>query len=1171
MDTAPLKAFATKARTELIKEVGGRIAVVLADNSLARVEAAATVDALERAIAREDLERVTDRVAYTWFNCIIAFRFMDANGYTSSGVVSPAAGPSTGQPEVLAEAKAGVFDDAIVPKTTQDSITALFNGTRASQDRDGEAYGLLLEAYCRGWNDAMPFMFEREGDYTELLIPTALLAADSVRDRAVKTLTEEVCRDVEVIGWLYQFYISDRKDEVFGGFKKNKKAGAAEIPAATQLFTPHWIVRYLVENSLGRLWLLNNPSSRLAEQMDYYIKPVDEETDFLEITKPEELKVIDPAVGSGHMLTYAFDLLYAIYTERGYDPAEIPGLILEHNLYGTEIDPRAGALAAFALTMKAAAKRKLFLKYPVQPNIRVLQNVHFDPDELDYLWSLTKADGFARADADEFWNAFEHADTFGSLIQTKEQLVGSLKVAIDSTAAGGDLLHSKTLEKAVILVEQAEILSQRYSIVVANPPYMGTSNFSPLLEAFIQKHYSAARADLFAAFILLAARLARHNGSLAMIAKQNWLFRPAFSELRGELLAQFELEQVAHFGAGAFDSLPGEIASTAAFILKFSAPGNRLSWFARITVGDTESQKNHDLLEAIRSGAGVYQRKNSDFLRIPGKPVCYWMPEGILNALATGPYISDELSAREGMATGNNALYLRFWWEVANGNIARHISTRQEALKTGKRWFPYNKGGGSRRWYGFDEYVVDWFRDGQELQSRLHPSGMRVWAHNFNLDFIFRESVSWSSVTSHGIALRYYPEGFLFDAAGLSAFSRGERGALYKALAIGNSPAGSEVADLLNPTHHFKAGDFSRLPLPDVDATNLIPLVDRAIEITTADWNTRETAPGFSEISGIGGSTLIEQWVSRYFAQGERETADLLNLETNLQTLVNEGLGKEDPLTICPEAITLHRNVHHTHGASNDPSGAARRSLIAELMSYGAGCMFGRYSLDKPGLVLADQGSTLEGYFAQVPSPSFTPDKDNVIPIVDGDWFEDDIVARFRQFLRAAFGDEHFEENLRFVTDSLGVKDIRDYFVKSFYADHVKRYKKRPIYWLFRSPKGSFSALIYVHRYSPSTVSTVLTGYLREFIGKLEANLEHQGRVAAGMGGASARDIANAHKEADRIRKVLVELRDYEHDILFPLAGQQIALDLDDGVLMNYQKLGAALKDIGLKKGNSNE
>jgi hypothetical protein len=801
----------------------------------------------------------------------------------------------------------------------------------------------------------------------------------------------------------------------------------------------------------------------------------------------------------------------------------------------------------------------------------VLQNVNFDLAELDYLWSLTTSDELTRADADKFWNAFKHADTFGSLIQPEKHLIAPLKTAIEGAAAEADLLHDMTLEKAGSVLGQATLLTQGYPVVIANPPYMGASSFSSLLEGFIQENYSSARADLFAAFILLGARLARQKGSLAMIAKQNWLFRPAFSELRSELLAKFELQQVAHFGAGAFDSLPGEIASTAAFILNFSSPGDRLSWFARITEGDTETKKSRELLEAVRTGVRVYKRKHSDFLRIPGTPVCYWMSELMLNALASGPYMGDALAAREGMATGNNATYLRFWWEVAIGNIARDVSTRQQGLATNKRWFPYNKGGGSRRWYGFDEYVVDWYRDGHELQSRLHPSGKRIWAHNFNLDFIFRESVSWSSVTSRGIALRYYPEGFLFDAAGLSAFSRGDRGALYKALALGNSQAGSEIADLLNPTHHFKAGDFSRLPLPDLDAAKLSHLVERAIEITRRDWNTRETAPGFIEMNGIKRHGMIEEWASDYLAQGERETTELLEVESCLQALVSEVLRTEDSLELSREAITLHGNIQYMHPGVNDPRGAARRSLIAELVSYSVGCMFGRYSLDKPGLILADQSSSLEDYLEQITLPSFLPDRDNVIPIVDGDWFEDDIVVRFRQFLRAAFGDEHFEENLRFVTESLGVKDLRDYFVKSFYDDHVKRYKKRPIYWLFRSPRGSFSALIYLHRYRPSTVSTVLTGYLREFIGKLEANLEHQGRVALGIGGASARDVANSQKEADRIRKVLVELRDYEHDILFTLAGQQIELDLDDGVLINYQKLGAALKDIGLKKGDDSD
>ncbi|GAA1743392.1 hypothetical protein [Microcella frigidaquae] len=448
METAPLKSFATKARTDLMKEVSARLDVVLASGSNARAEQPGSVAALERAVVEAGRDAVVERVAYTWFNRIVALRFMDANGYTGVGVVSPEPGKATGQPQVLSDAKGGDFDSEVVSAKAQAAVTALLAPGAHGADPQGAAYGLLLEAYCRFWNKAMPFMFEREGDYTELLTPTGLLSADSVRGRAVAVLTEEVCADVEVIGWLYQFYISERKDEVFDGFKKNKKAGAAEIPAATQLFTPHWIVRYLVENTLGRLWLLNNPHSRLAEQMDYYIAPVDKETNFLKVSKPEELKVIDPAVGSGHMLTYAFDLLYAIYEEEGYTPSEIPGLILQHNLYGTEIDPRAGALAAFALTMKAAARRKLFLKSPFQPNICVLENVSFDPSELDYLWSLTKGANVSRADADEFWNAFEHADTLGSLIQSSEEFISLFAPMIQDAHTSSDLLLAESLDKA---------------------------------------------------------------------------------------------------------------------------------------------------------------------------------------------------------------------------------------------------------------------------------------------------------------------------------------------------------------------------------------------------------------------------------------------------------------------------------------------------------------------------------------------------------------------------------------------------------------------------------------------------------------------------------------------------------------------------------------------------
>ncbi|PPI15569.1 restriction endonuclease [Rathayibacter sp. AY1D2] len=1159
MDTKALENFAKAARRELIAAVSAQASAVLAPGSVARTERAETVRRLETEIAEHGHEHVIDKVAYTWFNRLIALRFMDAKGYTGAGIVSPVLAQVHGQPEILADAKHGDIDaDVVTSSATRGAILGLLDGTRRSTDAEGEAYALLLTEYCRYWHKSMPFMFEREGDYTELLVPAGLLADGAIVARARNVLTEEVCDDVEVIGWLYQFYISERKDEVFAGFKKNKKAGADEIPAATQLFTPHWIVRYLVENSVGRLWMLNRPASRLVDRMDYYIAPVDVETDFLKLSGPEELSVIDPACGSGHMLTYAFDLLYAIYEEEGYAPSDIPSLILAHNVYGTEIDPRAGALAAFALTMKARAKDRRFLARAIEPQICVIEPIAFSPDEVEFLIGK----GGDKHAVEEFWNQFAEADTLGSLIQPEAALIAPLRRHLETLDDHGDLFLSDAVDRALRVVEQAEYLSQRYCIVVANPPYMGSSNMAGVLEDFIQHHMADAKADLFATFIQRALTLAVRGGIVAMIAKQNWLFRPAFSSLRSKLLAAHQLEQVLHFGAGAFDSLSGEVASTAAFILRLDDSG-RECWFARLVDGTNESEKELILRDAITASRRVFRRRLSDFLAIPGAPICYWMSDAGLTALASGPYLGDVLNPREGMATGNNARYLRFWWEVSASVTNRSADSREAAKSSGKRWFPYNKGGGPRRWYGHDEFVVDWYNDGTELQTTLHPSGSRIWAHNFNLEFIFKESVSWSSITSRGLALRYYPPGYLFDATGLCAYPRSGRETMFAALALVNTKYGSEFADLLNPTHHFKAGDFARLPLPKIDAEQIERQAIEAIEIARNDWLTQETAPEFMGPPVALEPGKVSSWVERCRSLGRERTEALLGIEQGVQDAVGEALGEENDSSalVAVSDIMLFGNAQYTFGTADDPEREAAHELVVDLISLAIGYMFGRYSLDEPGLILADQGATLRDYLARVPSPSFRPDTDNVIPFVDDGWFEDDIVDRFRQFLRSAFGAEHFEANLRFVEESLGVKNLRDYFItksgkSKFYDDHVQRYKKRPIYWLFSSPKGSFNALIYLHRYTPSTVSTVLNEYLREYEAKLTVALQ-QAESSAVVGG-SAKD----QKEADRIRKVLAELRDYEHDVLYPLATQQIAIDLDDGVKANYPKFYPAVKRI---------
>ncbi|MGP5036575.1 BREX-1 system adenine-specific DNA-methyltransferase PglX [Brachybacterium alimentarium] len=1145
MDTAALKSFATSARTELIREVGARITAVLAHGSPERIEQPRTVASLKQAISAggggdKGKAHVADKVAYTWFNRIVALRFMDANGYTGIGVVSPAA-DQVGQPEVLAAAKRGQVDGDVVKGSNAATITGLLNGTRQPRpgvDAQAEAYALLLADYCRYWNRAMPFMFEREGDYTELLIPANLLADDSALSRSVKVLTEEVCQDVEVIGWLYQFYISERKDEVFAGFKKNQKAGADEIPAATQLFTPHWIVRYLVENSLGRLWMLNHPQSRLVDQMDYYIAPVDEETDFLKITKPEQLTVIDPACGSGHMLTYAFDLLYAIYEEEGYAPSEIPGLILANNLYGTEIDPRAGALSAFSLTMKAAARRKLFLKNPVEPNVCAIEPVSFGPDELKFL----VAAGGDRHAEETFWNLFAEADTRGALIQPTTNVTAKVANHLDTLDDGGDLLHADTILWAKKVIKQALYLSPRYAVVVANPPYAGLGNLTGALSDWAKKTYPVTKTDLYSMFIERALRLVTPRGLVAMVTMQSWMSLRYFEGLRTEILDSQRLVSMAHLGPRAFGSIGGEVVGTTAFVVsrQVAAPGTR-GQFLRLVEGRSEAAKARSLREIASGSANNYYVLDLvHLLRVPGKAFVYWATDRDFELFATADPVGDHIETRVGLITGDNDSFLRRWHEVSLTSIEFDASRDRTS---NKRWFPYVKGGGYRRWAGNYEFVVNWYNDGSEVKANVDAATGRVRAHNFNGDFAFREGFTWSGISGNGFAVRDVPRGFKFDTKGPMGFPM-KLEELRQLQGLLNSAVAVRFMRMLAPTLDFNLGHVMSIPFLDALPPEFASWAEECVQLAWRDWDQRETSWGFkgSPLVRPGSAAPVNERLDQHIQASRELVSRMHELETTLNAGALEAYGLLDvqDVSVEPDEITLD--------AARATDTDFARSAIEDLVSYAVGCMFGRYSLDGPGLILANYGETFQDYLARVASPTFTPDADNVIPVVDGDWFEDDILERFRQFLRAAFGEQYFEENLRFVTESLGVKNLRGYFVKAFYKDHVQRYKRRPIYWLFSSPKGSFNALIYMHRYTPSTVSTVLT-YLREYVTKLESALQQAER------GGNA-------KEADRLRKILVELNEYEHDTLFPKASENVVIDLDDGVKANYPKFGAALKKI---------
>ncbi|MCB5294486.1 BREX-1 system adenine-specific DNA-methyltransferase PglX [Arthrobacter sp. SO3] len=1152
METTALRLFAAWARTALIREVSARISVVLASQEL-RQEQPNAVGALEKAVTGagdQGRDTVAERVAYTWFNRIIALRFMDANGYTGIGVVSPERGREGGQPELLAEAKRGNIDSAVVTnKRTVESVTSLLNGTRRSDDPQGEAYALLLAEYCRHWNGSLPFMFEREGDYTELLIPANLLADGSMLTRAVSVLTEEVCQDVEVIGWLYQFYISERKEEIFAGFKKNKKAGAAEIPAATQLFTPHWIVRYLVENSLGRLWMLNRPMSRLVDQMDYYIAPVAEETDFLKINSPEELKVIDPACGSGHMLTYAFDLLYAIYAEEGYAPADIPGLILTHNLYGTEIDPRAGALAAFALTMKARARQRTLFTKKVEPNVCVLEPISFTPQELDFL--LTS--GGDRHAETSFWNQFEHADTFGALIVSPTDVLPRILTAhLEDVRAGAyDLLTLDVIQRANAVLDQAGYLTRRYNVVVANPPYMGTGNMGAELTSWVVANYPVERQDLYACFLNVAKRISLPRGVIAMIVGDTWLALPSFEGFREELLGTTRLESLVHLDD--VSNHPDIFGANTAFIMTVGLRSDQRCRF--IALEDNSADQKDEKLQLAASGhehKWVHEIRPTEFANVPGSIFAYKLTDEEFEAFESGVRLGDIVELREGINTGENERFLRRWWEVAYSRTS--ITERSSSLPS-QKWVPHKKGGAYRKWAGNDEFVVNWLNNGAEIRAspRARPQ---------NTQYFFRRSVSWSRISSGEFSLRYYDNGYAFDSTGPSGF--GADHDLELSLAFLNSNLAKRFLAALSPTLDYRLRNMGNLPGPrDREGLNLSH-VEELVSTAQRDWDEHETAPGYTRSPLIlaGKRSIREAWDSLSKDWSAR-VARTVELESVNNAVMADAYGLHHVDTAAnQQRVSLWCNPDFALAQI----GAGRReeaflqASVAEFVSYAVGCMFGRFSLDEPGLLLADQGGTLQDYLVKVPVPTYMPDADNVIPIVDGDWFEDDIVARFRQFLRVAFGEQQLEENLRFVTEALGVKDMRDYFLKSFYKDHVQRYKKRPIYWLFSSSKGSFSALIYIHRYTPSTVSTVLNEYLREFKAKLEASRQHHERLTAGSG--TPREKAAAQKEVDRLRKVLLELDEYEHDVLYPLATQQVQIDLDDGVKVNYPKFGTALKKI---------
>ncbi len=1154
MDTSKLKKFAQYARRSLIEQVSNKLKLVLAKDSAARRESAMVVAKLEKQIQTHGKEQVIEKVAYIWFNRFCALRFMDVNRYTRIGIVSPAEGQI--QPEILADAKMGHIDESMVNDAVRQKIFSLLDGKIPSQDPQAEAYRLLVVAICNYWHGPMPFMFEQIADYTELLMPDDLLSDNSILSLTREAMTPETCEDVEVIGWLYQFYISEKKDEVFEGLKKNKKITPENIPAATQLFTPHWIVRYLVENSLGRLWMLNHPDSRLVERMDYYIKPEQPESDFLHISSPEEIKICDPACGSGHMLTYAFDLLYAIYEEEGYEPAEIPEKILTHNLYGIEIDERAGELAAFALTMKARSKqRRFFRKQQVQPNICVLENIQFGEDELKEYMEFIGCELFT-APLQTTLRQFEEADNFGSLIRPDVTDVDEILRSLEAKDVSGQLFLKATHDKVLQALRQADYLSPKYHVVIANPPYMGKKNMNGRLQVLMGEQYPNSCSDFFATFIKRSLYLKNTNGFTAMVTMDSWMFGDDYTELREQVLSRYDISTLAHLGPHAFEEIKGEVVQVAAFVFGDHKKNKYLGTYFDLTLFQTPERKR----EALQSKSNKYVVSSTLFAELPRNVFAYFISPHTREAFNNGIPLKEIAEAFTGLQTGDNDRFIRRWSEVSQQDICFERNERNGEKYQNNKWFPYVKGSEYRKWYGNHEFILNWQFDGSEI--RAHKSSTVR-----NQQYYFRSGLAYNNI-SNKLSTRLVGTGYIFDQKNSMFFSEHEQDTKF-AMSFLHSKVVAPLLRVVAPKD-FGPGSMKLLPIIPTykELYSVNELADSAVELAKQDWNSSESSWDFTSLPLLHPDyrqPTLKASYQKLRAQWREMTLEMQRLEEENNRIFIDAYGLQEELTseVPLSEITLTCNPHYRY--NGDKSEEELEALLLadtmkEFISYAVGCMFGRYALDKPGLILVNQVETIDDYLKQIPEPAFPADDDNVIPMLDGNWFTDDITERFYKFLRVTFGEEHYEENLEFIEQAIG-KNIRKYFLKDFYADHVKRYKKRPIYWLFSSPKGSFNALIYMHRYRPDTVSVVLNDYLRNFQAKLTSRKDHLEAVSISASATSG-EKTRALKEIDKINKMIAEMEEYERDVLYPLATEQVEIDLDDGVKVNYNKFGAALKKI---------
>lgn len=1189
MDKNAIKKYAVWARRELISRVSQRAAIYgitendcgdpRADSIHGQVLTPAEKKQRQALIMRvnhKGYQTVMEEVAYTWFNRFSALRFMEVNGYLPSRVRVFTDDSNAFKPQILSEAINLELDGLDMEK-----VYAL-----KTANQDDDLFKYLVITQCNELSAILPGMFQKIEDFTELLFPDNLLRTGSVVEQMVTLIPEEDWRDqVQIIGWLYQYYNSEKKDDVFAALKKNIKITKENIPAATQLFTPDWIVRYMVENSLGRV-VINNLKydnwadeekakiEQFKEKWKYYIDDAEQSPEVeAELRAMEHNKYasgesepfidttfIDPCMGSGHILVYAFDVFMDIYLAQGWNPRDAARRIIEKNIYGLDIDDRAAQLAYFSVMMKGRQYDSRFFKRGIQPHVYAIQEsneIQYDKEFGDFLLEEQHRDTLRY-----LLEVFKDAKEYGSILKVEPRdylgFLNAWELSAEATLENVMMIgwYMGAKDTIIALAWQAHLLSQTYNVVATNPPYMGASNMNGKLSEFIKVNFADYKSDFFSAFFARCSQMALSTGILGFFSPYVWMFIQSYEKWRRLLCERKTIETLIQFEYSAFEEATVPVCT---FVFGNYHINKRGSYF-RLTDfrGGMEVQRQKTLEAIADHECGYYYEQSSDnFSKIPGAPVAYWASKNLLRDFTISRKLGDFAEPKQGMATMDNNKYLRLWFEVNIFKVKFHCKSINDTDKLTEKWFPYNKGGDYRKWYGNYSYLVNWENNGAELKadaSRLYGSySKRI----YNTQFFFLKSITWSKISSGSFSVRCISDGCLFDVAGCSIFVPDEIYFYFAGLL--NSKIIGATLSMLSPTLNYEVGHIKSLPviIDEEQISTVSSIVENSIYISQLDWDSFEISWDFEQHPIVrkafsrfhwndDGPTTIE-YVYKYVAQDFEDRFQRLKAnEEELNRIFIDIYGLQSELT--PEVEEKDVTVRRAD------LGRDIRSLI----SYAVGCMFGRYSLGRDGLAYAG------GEWDENKYPLFPADKDNVIPVCDDEYFEDDILGRFVEFVRVVFGDETLDENLKFIADALGGKGqpkdvIRSYFMNDFYADHLKIYQKRPIYWLFDSgKKGGFKCLIYMHRYQPDTIARIRTDYVHEQQSRYRtaiADLEKR------MESAATGERVKVSKQLKKLQEQAEEIRVYEEKI-HHLADQMIKIDLDDGVRVNYAKFQDVLAKI---------